>query len=45
MEYRHLTERRTLLEEEILTNLAKAVKEYDAAGAESWACKAMEGGI
>jgi methanogenic corrinoid protein MtbC1 len=31
--------------EEILTNLAKAVKEYDAAGAESWARKAMEGGI
>jgi len=33
------------MEEEILTNLAKAVKEYDAAGAESWARKAMEGGI
>ena len=33
------------MEEEILTNLAKAVKECDAAGAESWACKGMEGGI
>lgn len=33
------------MEEEILTNLAKAVKECDAAGAESWARKGMEGGI
>jgi methanogenic corrinoid protein MtbC1 len=33
------------MEEEILTNLAKAVKEYDVSGAESWARKAMEGGI
>jgi methanogenic corrinoid protein MtbC1 len=33
------------MEEEVLTNLAKAVKEYDVSGAESWARKAMEGGI
>jgi len=30
-----------LMENEILTNLAKAVKEYDTAGAEDWARKAM----
>jgi len=33
------------MEQEVLTNLGKAVKEFDTAGAESWARKAMEGGI
>lgn len=33
------------MEEEILTNLAKAVKEYDTAGAKHLAHEAMEGGI
>jgi len=29
------------MENEILTNLAKAVKEFDTAGAEDWAPRAM----
>lgn len=33
------------MKEEILANLARTVKEFDTAGAESWARKAMEGGI
>ena len=33
------------MEKEVLTNLAKVVKEYDVSGAERWARKAMEGGI
>jgi methanogenic corrinoid protein MtbC1 len=36
---------RGMMGDEILTNLAKAVKEYDNAGAESWARRAMEEGI
>lgn len=33
------------MENEVLENLAKSVKEYDATGAAEWATKAVEGGI